>query len=304
MNDRFKFQFDTYQHRFRQPLRTSHGIWHTREGIIISLSDGVNIAQGEIAPLSWFGSETLSQALEFCQQCPKSISLQEITQIQDSLPCCQFAFESALLNLNQSQSDSILGDLDYCYLLPAGKAALSLWQKIYEEKHNTTFKWKIGVESLEAEIETLQQLVKVLPSNVKLRLDANGGLNITQAQKLLAVTDSLNKIEFVEQPLSTDNFAQMQQLSQEYSTLLALDESIASFHQLQKASQQGWQGVFVIKAPIMGFSSRLIEYCQQYSLDVVFSSVFETKVGRNAVLKLAQQLDNSRALGFGVNYFF
>lgn len=303
MNDRFKFEFDTYQHHFKQPLRTSHGIWHIREGIIISLSDGANIVQGEIAPLSWFGSETVSQALEFCQQCPESISIEEITHIPDSLPCCQFAFESALLNLSQSQSAFNIDDLDFCYLLPAGKPALSSWQEIYDQKHNTTFKWKIGVDPLEEELETLQQLVKVLPSNVKLRLDANGGLDINQAQKLLSATDSLNKIEFIEQPLPPDNFAQMQQLSQEYTTPLALDESVASFHQLQRVSQQGWQGVFVIKVSIMGFPSRLIKYCQQYSLDVVFSSVFETEVGSDAVLKLAQQLGHTRALGFGINYF-
>ena len=94
----------------------------------------------------------------------------------------------------------------------------------------------------------------------------------------------------------------MLQLSQEYITPLALDESVASFQQLQSAHQQGWQGVFVIKAAIMGFPSRLVEYCQANSLDVVISSVFETEVGRSAVLKIAQQLNHSRAVGFGVSH--
>ncbi len=298
-----KFKFDLYQHPFKQPLRTNHGIWRVREGIIISLSDRINTARGEIAPLSWFGSETISQALEFCQKLPENISLEDIAHIQDSLPCCQFAFESALLDLNQSKSNIQENDLEYCYLLPAGETALSSWQEIYHQKHNTTFKWKIGVHSLDEEIEILQQLVKILPPQVKLRLDANGGLNITQAKRLLSITDSLDKIEFIEQPLSPDDFAQMLQLSQEYTTPLALDESVASFQQLQQAAQQGWQGVFIIKASIMGFPTRLIQYCQQHSLDVVFSSVFETNIGRNAVLRLAQQLNHPRAFGFGVNYF-
>lgn len=304
MSDRLKFKFEPYQHNFKQPLRTSHGIWQLREGIIITLSDKLRTAQGEIAPLSWFGSETLAEALDFCQQFPENISPEEIATIPENLPCCQFAFQSALENLNSSQSDLNLDNLKYCYLLPAGKAALTSWQAIYQQHHNNTFKWKIGVNSLAEELEILQQLVTMLPKTVKLRLDANGGLDLVQAEKLLTVTDSLPIIEFVEQPLSPENFSLMLCLSREYSTPLALDESVASFKQLQFAYQQGWQGIFVIKASIMGFPNRLVKFCQQNSLDVVFSSVFETNVGCKSVFKLAQQLDNDRALGFGVDYFF
>lgn len=296
-----QFKFSLYQYSFKQPLHTSHGIWRVREGIIISLSNGASIGQGEIAPLSWFGSETLAQALEFCQQLPENISESDIARIPNSLPCCQFAFESALLDLNSSQSHFHESNLEYCYLLPAGKKALTSWQDTYHQKHNNTFKWKIGVYPLEEELEILQQLAKTLPPPVKLRLDANGGLNLAEARRLLATTDKLRNIEFVEQPISPDSFAQIQQLSQEYKTPLALDESVACLQQLQLIHQQGWKGVFVIKASIMGFPSLLINYCQKYSLDVVFSSVFETNVGRNAVLKLAQQLNHPRAFGFGIN---
>jgi len=298
-----KFQFKIYQRHFKQPLRTSHGIWQIREGIIISLSNGANSAQGEIAPLPWFGSETMERAQDFCQQLGNTISAADINAIPDSLPACQFAFESTLLELNKPKLTIGVNNLDYCYLLPAGEKALTTWQEIYQSQHNNTFKWKIGVYPLEAEIKVLQQLVKILPTQIKLRLDANGGLSLTEAKELLTVTDRLNTIEFIEQPLSANSFTEMLQLSQEYTTSLALDESVASFKQLQQAHQQGWQGIFVVKASIMGYPSRLIKYCQQHSLDVVFSSVFETEIGRNAVLKIARQLNHPRSVGFGVNYF-
>ena len=298
-----KFKFDLYQRRFKQPLRTSHGVWQIREGIIVSSIDSNGIAKGEIAPLPWFGSETMSQALEFCQQWGDNITPEDIARIPNHLRACQFAFESAWLNLTNTTERSHFDDLSYCYLLPAGEKALTTWRKIYQSKNNNTFKWKIGVDSIEREIEILLQLVAALPNHVKLRLDANGGLNQTQAKKLLTVTDRIDKIEFIEQLLPTDEFTAMLQLSKEYKTLLALDESVASFEQLQLAHQRGWQGVFVIKAAIMGFPSRLVRYCQVNSLDVVFSSVFETEIGRNAVLKIAQQLNHPRAVGFGLDYF-
>ena len=296
-----KFKFDIYQRHFKQPLRTSHGLWRIREGIIISLSDGVNTALGEIAPLPWFGSETMSEALEFCQRWGNAIALENITQIPNSLPACQFAFESAWLDL-KPQND-YPDKLNYCYLLSPGDKALNEWQKIYQSKNNSTFKWKIGVYSLQQEIKILQQLVAAFPPEVKLRLDANGGLNLDRAKQLLTITDKLKTIEFIEQPLPPKHFAEMLELSQVYTTPLALDESVANFKQLKSAKEQGWRGIFVVKAAIAGFPTRLIKYCQDLSLDVVFSSVFETQVGRNAVLKLASQVNHPRAVGFGVNHW-
>ena len=158
MNDALKFQFDIYQRRFKQPLHTSQGVWQIREGIIINLTDQAGIvSQGEIAPLTWFGSETLFQAWEFCQQLGETISQKNIAAIPDNLPCCQFALESAWLNLDQNYPKNQTKDLDYCYLLPAGKQALTDWKNIYQTQAVNTFKWKIGVLSLATEIEILKQ---------------------------------------------------------------------------------------------------------------------------------------------------
>lgn len=61
---------------------------------------------------------------------------------------------------------------------------------------------------------------------------------------------------------------------------------------------------FVIKPGIVGSPSRLRQFCQQHKIDVVFSSVFETEIGRQAALKLAAELsEHHRAVGFGVNHF-
>ena len=298
-----KFKFDIYQRHFKQPLRTSHGVWRIREGIIISLESEAGISQGEIAPLPWFGSETMSQALNFCQQLGKTISSEDITAISDRLPACQFALESAWLSLTGNKQERQLNNLDYCYLLPAGEKALTTWQN-YRAKAATTFKWKIGVFPLATEIKILNRLTTILPPETKLRLDANGGLNLQQARELLSVTDTLKTIEFVEQPLPPENFTDILRLKREHTTLLALDESVASFRQLQLAYEEGWRGVFVVKAAIMGFPSRIKHFCQANSLDIVLSSVFETEVGRNAVLGLARELDLPRAVGFGVQYFY
>jgi O-succinylbenzoate synthase len=86
---------------------------------------------------------------------------------------------------------------------------------------------------------------------------------------------------------------------------IALDESVANLSDLQDWLTQGWSGVVVIKAAIIGSPRRLRQLCRQFQPDLVFSSVFETAVGRQAALRLAADLQQKpRALGFGVGSWF
>lgn len=243
----------------------------------------------------------MDQALAFCSQYSQGITATEIYQIPDQFPACQFAFESALDGFDATP---ILGeDLELSCLLPAGKTALERWQSGWEQGQ-TTFKWKIGVFSVEEELSWLKQLVNVLPENTQLRLDANGGLTVTEAEQWLKYSDILGKVEFIEQPLPSHQFQEMQRLEASFHTPLALDESVGTLRQLETCHQQGWRGIFVIKCAIAGSPRYLKQLCQQYSLDLVFSSVMETSVARQAAFRLAMKVSSHRALGFGVNQWF
>lgn len=323
-----QFNFRPYRRRFKPPLQTNHGVWDVRDGIIIRLTSESNVGYGEIAPISWFGSETVEQALDFCRQLPTEFSEEIIFSIPDRFPACQFGFESAWENMlgkqlssqqlkvkNQKSnfSDFRLPTPDsrvfYSALLPAGKAALSTWQSLAQDGYST-FKWKIGVYPLAEELAVFHHLIEVLPERVKLRLDANGGLSYEEANLWLYNCDNIMaagtgvEIEYIEQPLAVENLTEMQELSYYYATAIALDESVANLTQLETCYQQGWRGIFTIKPSIAGSPSRLRKFCQEHKIDAVFSSVFETIVGRQAALKLAAELSiNRRAVGFGVRHW-
>lgn len=308
-NNQYQFRFEPYYRQFKPPLRTSHGIWQVREGFIITLKDARgNMGKGEIAPLPWFGSETIQEAKQFCQQQGNIITSETITNIPDRLPACQFAFESALININQKLFPDLEKQFDYSYLLPTGKQVLERDTRLKNNPKNSsnlsTFKWKIGVEEATTEIAIAKQLIAKLPPDARLRLDANGGLTVKDAHKWLEFTEDYSLIEFIEQPLPPYQFQEMIILQKTYQTSLALDESVSNLSQLQSCYERGWRDIFVIKAAIAGFPHRLRRFCQQYSLDLVFSSVFETEIGRQATLQLALELGNSnRAVGFGVNHW-
>lgn len=316
----YRFKFSPYCHQFKQPLKTHHGIWEKREGIILQLADeqGKN-GWGEIAPLSWFGSETLQQALEFCQQLPKKLTSELIFAIPDELPTCQFGFESAWEDMNALPNlENLEQHLKFSGLLPSGKAALPLFKTLFQQGFRT-FKWKIAVHPISDELQLLKQLTELILETinseteklevVNLRLDANGGLSWEEANKWLSICDELQsnfiKIEYLEQPLSVEQFAEMLALSQQYLTSIALDESVATLSQIRDCYQQSWRGIFVIKPCIVGSPRKLRKLCLENQIDAVFSSVFETSVGRQAALRLAVELSHpQRAVGFGIGHWF
>jgi len=343
----YQFEFRAYQRKFKRPLRTSHGIWDIRSGIILRLvGENNRIGWGEIAPLSWFGSESFEQALDFCHLLPANLSSEMIFAISAELPACQFGFESALSNLSNSfagsagerilggsssilhaaespekHSQALPGNEDkrlsqYSGLLPAGETALQALQVLWLEGYRT-FKWKIGVAAIEQELKIFQQLIQVMHNlcdreSAFLRLDANGGLSYSQAKtwlqacdKVKATPDFSADIEFLEQPLPVTQFQEMVELNAIYATAIALDESAANLDRIQECYSQGWRGIFVIKPAICGSPSQLRKFCQTHNIDAVFSSVFETQIGRQAALNIARELSlNKRALGFGTDCWF
>jgi len=294
------FSFCPYRRPFRQPLHTHHGVWRDRRGILLRLSGEGRVGWGEIAPLPWFGSESFDQALQFCQQLPAQISMEQIFQIPVTLPACQFGFESAweTLHLNQEATQPAI-----CGLLPTGKAALSAWPDLWHQGYRT-LKWKIGVAPIHDELALLQALVAALPPTAKLRLDANGGLSFEEAEAWLQACDALGA-ELLEQPLAVEQLPEMRVLDSRFATPIALDESVATLQQLQRCHERGWRGLVILKPAIAGSPRQLRQFCQQHSLTLIFSSVLETEVGRQAGLRLAAELATpGYAQGFGVGHWF
>ncbi|NJM58418.1 MAG: o-succinylbenzoate synthase [Synechococcales cyanobacterium RU_4_20] len=335
---RYRFDFRSYRRWFRQPLRTSNGVWSERQGIVIRLQDGSgNVGYGEIAPLPEFGTETQAGAIAFCQALPQFLDWPQIERLNLPGTATQFAWASALMQLgpgleHQPNGGRCLPILPICTLLPTGAPMLRAGRSPGKNKpgRTDTYKWKIGVTDPHQEQEILRRFCAqldeqscdqpddhsggcrnaqaLLPATVRLRLDANGGLTLAQAEQWLALCDDLG-IEFLEQPLPPKEFGAMLALSNRYTTPIALDESVANLNQLRACYEQGWRGIFVIKGAIAGSPSDLLDFCLNQNLDVVFSSVFETGIGRRAVLDLARAYDQARpdhatrALGFGVEHW-
>ncbi|MEM9772748.1 MAG: o-succinylbenzoate synthase, partial [Cyanobacteria bacterium P01_D01_bin.73] len=323
----------SYSRPFKSPLRTFHGMWADREGIIVQITDeNGHQGWGEVAPLPWFGTETFGAAVGCLSQLAGVIAADDLWSIGDRLPCCQFALGSAWWMLNHeraqafSQEENIASFLEnfpapglksckVAGLLPAGAAALECWQNLHVQGHRT-LKWKVTGDRQEPEI--FEQLLEQLPESVSLRLDANGGLSRSQAQSWLHRCDQLTsgRVEYFEQPLSPKDLDGLRALGEEFATPIALDESVATVEQLQAVAEAGWSGIVVIKPAIAGYPQRFFAanspsmtpddlarqpWLEQFS-GAVFSSVFETPIGQWGALQLMTALGmQDYALGFGTD---
>ena len=294
-----RFEFLPFRAALRQPLLTAHGTMAAREGLIIRLSaeDG-RTALGEIAPLPAWGSETLEAATAYCAALPTSLDEATIPAISDHLPCCQFAFETALTTLRHRDAPVLVRSFDIAALLPAGPAVLPALDAALAGG-STCFKWKVGVGNAAEEIGLLGRIFERLPSGRRIRLDANGAWDAPTACAWLEACEG-RPVEFIEQPFPAGREEPVIRLAHEFSTRLALDESVTRRADLVRWLEFGWPGVYVIKPSLAGSPSRLLHLLEGYEAEAVFSSAFETAIGARAALLFAAQASHDhRALGFG-----
>ena len=295
------FAFKPYQVPLRTPLRTAHGRWTEREGIIVRLEDEQGrIGFGEIAPIPWFGTETLVEAGELCRKFGADVTDEDIDAVPERYGCVRFALGAARRPAAVSAGQT---RLPVAALLPAGREVLpALGAKL--EAGFLAFKWKVGVGDIEDELGLFDDLLANLPAYAKLRLDANGAWNRRQAARWLERCAG-RPVEFVEQPVAPADEDSLLGLARDYPVKLALDESVLRLAEARRWQALGWPGIFVLKPALAGPIEEIMKWVLETKADVVFSSAIETVLGRSLILQtLLNHPLTQRALGFGAGGVF
>ncbi|HWA25308.1 MAG TPA: o-succinylbenzoate synthase [Lacunisphaera sp.] len=317
-----------FSHRpYRLPLcttlRTAHGLWSEREGLIVRLESGAGeVGFGEIAPIPWFGTETMAEAQEICRRFGDRVTDAGLDQVPARMGAVRFALAAAKSEVNRGLRARAAEQLEtesrqapafqqskarvpVTALLPAGKAVLSALPPLLEAGW-LSFKWKVGVGTPDEEMGLLDDLCAALPGYAKLRLDANGAWNRKQAEKWLARCAD-RPVEFVEQPVAPEDESALHGLAEDFPVKLALDESVVQLDEARRWQAEGWPGVFVIKPALAGPLEDIAAWAMANEADIVLSSAIETAVGRATILRFALQhraVLLRRAPGFGVGGIF
>jgi L-alanine-DL-glutamate epimerase-like enolase superfamily enzyme len=120
----------------------------------------------------------------------------------------------------------------------------------------TSLKLKVGTDAA-TDLANVRAAQAALRGRGKIRIDANQGYSLPEAQKLMAALDPL-AVECFEQPFPSDRWDWMRALGDAASVPLMLDESISSEEDLRRAARL--PGVRYVKLKLMkaGSIARLL----------------------------------------------
>ena len=317
---RFHFQYRRYRLPFRTPVRTSHGPWAEREGVCVRLVDATEggtggAGFGEVAPIPWFGTETVDEVEEGCRALGEWVEEAALDTIPARLGCLRSALASARGEIRALAAAAVSAPapqipyLPVAALLPAGRAALAQIAPKADAGFRV-FKWKVGVDDLADELALLDDFCAALPAGAKLRLDANGAWDRRRAERWLERCAE-RPVEFVEQPVAAELRGAddvLLGLAGDYPTPVALDESLVGEGDIERWIGAGWPGIYVVKPSLVGSVDSALARLRKAGASVVFSSALETAIGARAALSAAfawqgaagRDAPAPRALGFGV----
>lgn len=309
---RVRFQFRRYRLPFQVPIRTAHGPWTDREGLlvrIVDVSEGGSgrVGYGEAAPIPWFGTETVDEDEAAARGLGEWIETTAFEAVPSKCRCLRNAIAAALAE--PTLHPAVRDQVTVAALLPAGRAALPLIEPRAEIGFRV-FKWKVGVADVADELVLLDDVCARLPKGAKLRLDANGAWDRKRAQRWMERAAE-RPVEFIEQPcfsaVAEGATAQrrvedvLMGLANDFPTPIALDESIVGDGDVEHWLQRGWPGIFVVKPSMLADVSGALAALHKAKASVVFSSALETPVGTRAALRAAFAWPGeARAVGFGV----
>lgn len=277
MNDGF-FDFKRVRRRLRSPLMTGAGTVDSVDRIILRTQSSQGTGYGEIAPWPGFPTESTEQALEFLRSAQGNLPhlLAAIASSPAPAPC----LSAALSSCRHWQAIASFGGSAPC----AGLITLSPAESGAKVSAGfRTLKIKISPETTEASV---RQILTAFDG--QLRLDANGSLDLQSARRWVEFARNEPRVEFIEQPLPVGHPG--------YASLghdkVALDESFLT------PGGVDWAGTIVVKPLLGGDWDELRAWRAGHPGKVVYSSCFETAIGRQGALWLAAQDPAAGVVGF------
>ncbi|WP_350347963.1 o-succinylbenzoate synthase [Agromyces sp. G08B096] len=157
-----------------------------------------------------------------------------------------------------------------------------------------------GDQTLAQDVARVRAVREVLGPEGRVRLDANGGWNVDEAEHALHALAEFD-LEYVEQPCaSVAELAEIRRRTKYMGIPIAADESVRRAADPLAVAQAGAADLLVVKAQPLGGIRRALAVVEAAGLPVNVSSALDTSVGlaMGAALAAAvQELDYDCGLG-------
>ncbi|MGJ3241403.1 MAG: o-succinylbenzoate synthase [Opitutales bacterium] len=315
-----------YKRPLVKRLETAYGAWRRREGCLLRFrpGDGAPDHFGEIAPLPELGTELQTEAvgwLTYHLGPPgRPAPLEAPLEAADAPPACR----TGLAQIGPVSEPGVAGPprqpgkrsgqpLRTAALIGSLSRPLAAREKSLRAAGRgfRTLKIKAGREDPVREGKSLAGLIEQTGAGIDWRMDANAAWSPDEALRFLnALGTTATSLACLEQPCAVGRETDMRGLQETAGIPVALDESVRTLEDLERWEDQGWPGWYVLKPMIAGvgpetLAQRLAPLCER----VILSSSFETGIGADHALRLAEALTVEGAatlpeLGWGTASWF
>ncbi len=306
-------ELQNYRLTLRRPLRTARGEMTSREGVLLSLSDGEHVGWGEAAPVPGWSAHDLDSVTAALAASAAGLEL-DIGEVLDSLervPEARAALAGATADLaarrrglplshclDPDAADSVAVNALVTALDPdeaARQAVAAVRTGI------TAVKLKVASESGAADLDRVAAVRSAIGPEIELRLDANGGWTITQA---LAALDSAadHDIAFCEEPVAgLDSIAEVGAAS---AVPVGIDESARSVDEIAVALGTGTIDVVVVKPQAIGgpdLAMQAVRLIREFGATPIVTTMVDSAIGVAHALHVAAASGEEMAHGLATS---
>lgn len=313
--------FKKHTLNFKRPSGTSRGVLNIKDTYFLLLNSEDSFGVGECGLLRGLSIDDREDYEQKLQWVCDNISLGEEKLYKELMefPSLQFGVEMAFQSI-RSKNPYIL--------IPSrftdGEASIPInglvWmgekqfmkQQISEklEQGFTCIKMKIGAIDFKTEVALLKSIRKEFsPSEVELRVDANGAFSPKEALEKLKILSDLH-LHSIEQPIKQGQGQEMARLCEETPLPIALDEElIGVFLETEKEKLLNTinpQYIILKPSLIGGFkgSDSWIDKAEKISSGWWITSALESNIGLNAISQYTFSKKNKMPQGLGTGSLY
>ena len=156
-------------------------------------------------------------------------------------------------------------------------------------------KIKLG-DKIDYDIERILKINEKFGSNIKIRIDANQGWSIDDTVKFYNETKG---VELIEQPISVENTQQLLKLPDRVKEIIALDESLVTYQDAIKFSQNNYGKIFNIKLMKCGgitSGRKIANIALLNNINLMWGCNDESIISISAALNTALSFSNTKYL--------
>jgi o-succinylbenzoate synthase len=316
------FKYAPYSIPFKSPFNNSSASITSRSGFIISiLGEMGRVSFGETAPLPGFSTESFADAGKELSGIEKLVpgfegakdlsTLRKFIEEIKFFPSVSFGVEQAMTSMLLKRDRTLFKEL-FAGTNPFinVNAVIGLDDNALDTIKNkikigyATFKIKVGRNNFDDDLNLIKKIRAEAGDTIKIRLDANGKWNPSEAKLNLDKLSPYN-IEYIEEPCrGIENLIALSKIS---PLPVAIDESLRNTEEACKIINETDISFLIIKPMILGGffkTSELIAESALKNKNIIISSSFETPLGKSLLVLLASLTHHSYAHGLDTIDFF